>query len=122
MNEFKDMLKYFRQASGYSQLELAKLLNVSASTISMYEVGKRHPDFETEERIADLFNVDLNTLRGKTTEEYTFQNEAIFDAFQKNAAAFGVISKEESELLDLFRSASEDKKVSILNVVRALVE
>lgn len=68
MPEFKDMLKYFRTREGLSQSELAKKLGLSASTISMYEVGKRQPDFEIEEKIADLFNTDLNTLRGKDSE------------------------------------------------------
>ena len=66
--EFKDMLKYYRQNMGLSQRELAARLKLSPSTISMYEVGNREPDFETEEKIADFFNVDLNTLRGKDTE------------------------------------------------------
>lgn len=51
-----------------SQSELAEKLGVAASTISMYEVGKREPDFETEEKIADFFNTDLNTLRGRDNE------------------------------------------------------
>ena len=68
MADFKDMLKFFRMEKHLSQRELARKLGVSASTISMYEVGKRQPDFETEEKIADFFNVDLNTLRGKDTE------------------------------------------------------
>lgn len=68
MPEFKDMLKYFRAREGLSQSELAKKLGLSSSTISMYEVGKRQPDFEVEEKIADLFNTDLNTLRGKDSE------------------------------------------------------
>ena len=66
--EFKDMIKNYRQIMGLSQRELAARLNLSPSTISMYEVGNREPDFETEEKIADFFNVDLNTLRGKDTE------------------------------------------------------
>ena len=70
MSEFKDMLKYFRMRESLSQSELAEKLGVSASTISMYEVGKREPDFETEERIADFFNTDLNTLRGRDTENH----------------------------------------------------
>lgn len=69
MPEFKDMLKYFRMRENLSQSELAEKLGVSASTISMYEVGKREPDFEIEERIADFFNTDLNTLRGRDTEK-----------------------------------------------------
>ena len=68
MAEFKDMLKYYRKMHGLSQAALAKKLGISASAISMYEVGQREPDFETEEKIADFFNVDLNTLRGKDTE------------------------------------------------------
>jgi repressor LexA len=65
MNEFKDMLKYLRERDKLSQSELAKKLGVSKSAISMYEVGNREPDFETEEAIADLFNVSLDFLRGK---------------------------------------------------------
>ena len=65
---FKDMLKFFREREGLSQNELAKKLGLSTSTISMYEVGKREPDFETEEKIADFFNTDLNTLRGRDIE------------------------------------------------------
>lgn len=65
---FKDMLKYFRMREGLSQSELAEKLGMSPSTISMYEVGKREPDFESEEKIADFFNTDLNTLRGRDNE------------------------------------------------------
>jgi len=68
MPEFKDMLKYFRMREHLSQSELAEKIGVSSSTISMYEVGKREPDFETEEKIADFFNTDLNTLRGRDNE------------------------------------------------------
>lgn len=74
MPEFKDMLKYFRIRKGLSQSELAEKLGMSASRISMYEVGKREPDFEAEEKIADFFNTDLNTLRGRDVEEGLTQN------------------------------------------------
>ena len=70
MPEFKDMLKYFRMREKLSQSELAEKLGVSASRIGMYEAGKREPDFETEERIADFFNTDLNTLRGRDVEAH----------------------------------------------------
>ena len=72
MSEFKDMLKYFRTKKHLSQSELAKKIGVSTSTISMYEIDKREPDFETEEAIADLFNTDLNTLRGRGTESESY--------------------------------------------------
>lgn len=68
MPDFKDMLKYFRMKENLSQSELAEKLGLAPSTVSMYEVGKREPDFETEEKIADFFNTDLNTLRGRDIE------------------------------------------------------
>ncbi len=63
------MLKYLRVRDNLSQAELADKLGVAKSTISMYEVGKREPDFETLEAIADFFNVDMNFLLGKDGSE-----------------------------------------------------
>ena len=68
-NSFKDMLKYFRERKGLTQSELAKAVGLGSSTISMYELGSREPNFEIEERLADFFNVDLNTLRGRRIYE-----------------------------------------------------
>ena len=62
---FKDILKSLREERGLSQDELARLTQLSKSTISMYENGNREPKFETLEVIADFFNVDMNTLLDK---------------------------------------------------------
>ena len=64
---FKDMLKYLRTTHGISQAELAKIIGVSPSAIGMYETGEREPNFEIEEKMADYFNVTLDTLRGKSS-------------------------------------------------------
>ena len=59
---FKDVLKRLRATAGLNQEELAKKIGCSKSAISMYENGAREPDLETLEAIADIFNVDMNTL------------------------------------------------------------
>lgn len=64
MSNFPTILKQLRTASKMTQPELAGKLGISRSTVSMYESGAREPDFETLEDIADLFNVDMNTLIG----------------------------------------------------------
>lgn len=61
---FSKELKHLRLSKKLTQSELANELGISKSSISMYENNKREPDFETEELIADYFNVDINTLRG----------------------------------------------------------
>ena len=75
MGNFNDMLKYLRVRDIMSQAELADKLGVSKSTVGMYELGKREPDFETLEAIADLFNVDMNFLLGKVGSELSPKDE-----------------------------------------------
>lgn len=118
MPEFKDMLKYFRMREGLSQSELAAKLGVSVSRISMYEVGKREPDFETEEKIADFFNTDLNTLRGRDIEEggeTYYLNEETAEMAQ---AIFE--NKELRVLFDAARDASPDDLQTVHSMLLAL--
>ena len=69
MTKFSETLKCLRLSRGITQEELAKVLGVSPSTVGMYEAGKRQPNFEMEEKIADYFNVTLDTLRGIQEEK-----------------------------------------------------
>ena len=48
---------------------MAKILGLSRSTVGMYEQGKREPDFETLERIADYFGINLDDLTGHGASE-----------------------------------------------------
>ena len=72
MAKFNEVLKELRTSRNVTQAELAKAIGVSASTIGMYETGEREPNFETEEKIADYFNVSLDMLRGKEEKQKTF--------------------------------------------------
>lgn len=63
---FGSALKILREARNLSQPELAEILGLSRSTISMYENNNRQPDFEILEMLADYFNVDMNTLLGNS--------------------------------------------------------
>ena len=47
----KNQLKKLREGKDISQAKLAKDLGVAASTIGMYESGKREPDYEMLERL-----------------------------------------------------------------------
>ncbi len=66
MATFSERLKSLRHEKGWSQQRLADELKLSKSSVNMYERGEREPGFETMEAIADLFNVDMNYLYGRT--------------------------------------------------------
>lgn len=66
MAALSDMLTYLRKRQGLTQQQLADKLNMSRSAIGMYETGKREPEIEVLEAFADFYNVDMNTLTGRS--------------------------------------------------------
>ncbi len=91
MSNFSIILKKLRLQDNLTQAELSEKLNISKSSISMYENGAREPDFETLELIADFFNVDMNYLLGHPTtiaahnenEDYTDEELEEIENFKK---------------------------------------
>ena len=55
-------LSYLRKKEKMSQEQLANKLNISPSTVGMYETAKRQPDNEMVTKIANLFNVSTDYL------------------------------------------------------------
>ena len=59
-------IRFLRKEQKLSQTQLGKKLNLAESTISLYESGKRAPDYETLLNIAGFFGVSLDYLFGLT--------------------------------------------------------
>lgn len=76
MSKFSENIKSLRKQRHITQVQLAEKIGVSRSTISMYEMGEREPDFETLEAIADVFNVDMAYLIGTETKKAPAKAEA----------------------------------------------
>ena len=62
-------LRNARKAKALSMKALGKLINVSESTISLYENGKRNPDNKTLNMLADVLEVSVDYLLGRTDNE-----------------------------------------------------
>ncbi len=69
MKIYAARIKQLRMERGLSQDQLAALLGISRSAVGMYETGKREPDLETCEAIADIFNIDMDYLTGRSNTE-----------------------------------------------------
>ena len=65
MPAFGSVLQQLRKERHLTQEQLAQTLGLAKSSISMYENGKREPDFATMEQLADYFGVDMDTLYGR---------------------------------------------------------
>jgi transcriptional regulator with XRE-family HTH domain len=77
-------LKGLRIKKGWSLLELSLLVGVSDQTISNWERGKNEPNIENIIKLANIFNVSIDYLLGRTDNESNldsiFMNDEYMDA------------------------------------------
>lgn len=57
-----------RESRGLTQEALASKLDISESTISMMEIGKREGSIQTLTNIAKFFDTDLEFIEGRETK------------------------------------------------------
>ena len=75
MKEFKTNLKNYRVDNGYTQELLAKLLNVSRSTVAKWENGLGLPTEESINDICKIFSITRDKLfETENTNELILEN------------------------------------------------
>lgn len=99
MATLTDRLKQLRKENHMTQEEVAKELRVSKGAVGNWESGSRTPDMERLDEIADLFNVSLDYLQGRTDERPEF-------------------SLEERWMIDCYRNADKETKEVVQMILR----
>ena len=100
-------LKELREQKNLTQAQLSKFLNISASTIGMYEQGRRFPDENLLKHISQYFNVSIDYLLGLTNIPNT-----IDDYIQKSNTNSYHINDDEQTLIKKYRQLkAEDKQI-----------
>lgn len=75
LKETRERLK--RKDNKWTQEYVADLIDVARSTYTAYENGTKQPPIDTLNKIADLFDVDINYLLGRTQiKTYDLQTTA----------------------------------------------
>lgn len=81
-------IRNLRVARGMYQIDLAQALNVSKSTVAMWETDRRTPDIDMLTRIAEFFCVSTNELLNgrkvnvKLDEEEQSDEQYVLRAFR----------------------------------------
>lgn len=123
MATFKDRLRHLRTLAGYSQQDLADIMNVTKQTISQYERGVRNPDKETALELCDIFNVSMDYLYGQTDVTLRFvspeecQNNYYLDPDTAQIAQ--KILEDDKILFDVYQSSKRDQ---LMDYARKLAE
>ncbi|CUW12514.1 MULTISPECIES: XRE family transcriptional regulator [Leuconostoc] len=61
-------IKHYRKQAGYTQVDLAKLLNVKPTAVSAWESGRNKPLMDKVTIMAKLFHINISQLVGDTFE------------------------------------------------------
>ncbi len=64
--EFSEILKMLREKHGYTQQQLADVLHVSKNSVSHYELKISMPSIDVIIEIADIFDVSIDYLLGRS--------------------------------------------------------
>lgn len=121
---FAKRLKELRLNSNMKQSDLANKIDVSPSTIGMYEQGRRSADQETLIKLAEIFNVSVDYLLGRTDK----MNDISIEKENKNTSDEKEIEKIIDELLqqdDLMlcgQIADEDDLIALRNSLRLTID
>ena len=74
MSIFAERLKEAMKARKIKQIELARIIGSSSTLISNYMAGDREPRYDTAVKIADILDVSLDYLLGRSDSMYRESN------------------------------------------------
>ena len=123
MSKFPAILSELRKERSLTQRELARILDLSPSTISMYENGNREPDYETLKKFAFYFDCSVDYLLGTVP----FGRHYVFDEMPRDRDWSGrpltdqhkdvnselTLSPEEQTIIRCYRIASADDRAMV---------
>ncbi len=65
MSKIQENIRMLRIKAKLTQAQLAREMNIKQYNISDYETGRIEPNIDTLSRLADIFNVSIDTLVGR---------------------------------------------------------
>ncbi len=106
----KENIRALRKKAGMTQADLAKKMKVKQYNISDYETGRIEPDISKLSKMADIFNVSIDTLVGR---------RALAGGPSPDQPSYDEDIQAINETLE---GLSKDERKYIVRIVRSLVE
>ena len=121
-NVLGDSLRRLREKSGYTQQQIANVLNIDRSTYSYYELGKTSPDISTLLTLSGMFSVSLEELLGQETAVSVLHDSGprLRKKESTNHSHIYDLKKDELQLIAYFRAATPQTKEKIMAAVHQI--
>ncbi|MDO7787901.1 helix-turn-helix domain-containing protein [Desulforamulus aquiferis] len=113
-------IKHLREEKGLNQIELAKLLNISNTTLSQYENGQRVPSDEIKIKLAEVFDTTTDFLLGRTDNPIGTTESIPSWATYKDKRDFRKMLEEDPEVMFDGVPLDEEDREKIKRVMEAL--
>lgn len=125
MLNISERLRELRVKFGYTQSQIAKLLNIDRSTYAYYETGKTHPDIASLMVLTKIYNISFDEFLGdeaapKAVSDRHFVKDYVRG--NKNSSHIYDLSPTEKDLVGAYRTCSEDEQKEMLNLAFSLIE
>lgn len=102
-------LKAERAKKGWSQIYVSEKVGITNTVLSNYERDYRDPDTETLKKIAELYDVSVDYLLGRT------DNKEHEDSNQTQ-----VISTKDQRIIDKFMKLSDKDKAILIELMERM--
>jgi transcriptional regulator with XRE-family HTH domain len=114
-----ERLRELRIKSGYTQSQIAKILNVDRSTYSYYEIGKTTPDVSALITLAKIFNISISELLADESNPYPVADNRTkreYVSGKKTPAIFMNYHHRKKSLWDFLELTPMKRKQSCWNI------
>lgn len=115
-------LRMLRRERKLTQLQVARMMQISNSALSQYESSKRLPDYNLLCRLAELYNVTTDFMLGLTDFRMHYEDIALT---RNEVLALDSVKKEHGKLFEgIIRSLSlsAHEQTTLVSLVMAYVE
>ena len=125
MLNINERLRELRVKFGYTQNQIAKLLNIDRSTYAYYETGKTHPDVASLLLLSRMYNISLDELledeaAPKSVADRNFVKDYVRG--NKNSSHIYDLSTQEKDLIGAYRTCSEEEREEIMKLAFSLIK
>lgn len=103
---FAQRLRDLRARENLTQQELADNTNIARSTLAMYEYGKRRPDFEILDKLADYFDVSFDYILGRSDNNTGYPGHT-------DTAMLRRVSAYAERIMEAYGKASPDTQAAV---------
>ncbi len=118
--ELAKQMRALRTINGYTQQQIADILNIDRTTYTAYELSKNTPDIMLLDTFAKIFSVSIDfILNLDTANPEALRDEADEYETNRSESLVSQLTKEERELLAEYRILDEKGKAKVRKTVSA---